>query len=116
MQDESQRFNQTNGALDANHVGHKGARWAVTRFGGALYLSLAIDLDIYVKVNPTPAIVSRPTLFKYELVVHYFRKRLGENNVPINILEIFVAPPLVLPPSILLVAASTALHKPLPRP
>ncbi len=52
MQNEPQRFNQMNRAFDASHVGYKGAGWAVTRFGGALYLSLAIDLDVYVRRIP----------------------------------------------------------------
>ena len=52
MRNEPQRFNQTNRALDANHVRYKGAGWTVNRFGGALYLSLAIDLDIYVRRIP----------------------------------------------------------------
>lgn len=52
MQNEPQRFNQMNRAFDTSHVGYKGAGWAVTRFGGALYLSLAIDLDVYVRRIP----------------------------------------------------------------
>ena len=52
MQNEPQRFNQMNRAFDTSHVGYKGAGWAVTRFDGVLYLSLAIDLDVYVRRIP----------------------------------------------------------------
>ena len=42
-----------NRAFDGNNVSYKGAGLAVTRFGGALYLSLAIDLDVYLRRIPS---------------------------------------------------------------
>jgi hypothetical protein len=53
MVNDPERFARMNRAFDANHVGGNGAGWAVTRFGAALYLSLALGSDIYVKRVPS---------------------------------------------------------------
>lgn len=60
MENDPQRFSQMNRAFDASHVGYNGPSWAVTRFGGALYLSLALGADIYVR--RIPAQMSRGAL------------------------------------------------------
>jgi hypothetical protein len=60
MENDPQRFTQMNRAFDASHVGYNGPSWAVTRFGGALYLSLALGADIYVR--RIPAQMSRGAL------------------------------------------------------
>ena len=54
MENDPERFTQMNRAFDASHVGYHGPDWAVTRFGGALYLSLALGADIYVRRIPAP--------------------------------------------------------------
>lgn len=60
MEKDPERFTQMNRAFEASHVGYNSSGWAVTRFGGALYLSLALGLDIYVK--RIPAKMSRGAL------------------------------------------------------
>ena len=60
MENDPERFTQMNREFDASHVGYNGPIWAVTRLGGALYLSLALCADIYVR--RIPAQMSRGAL------------------------------------------------------
>ena len=52
MEDEPERFASMNRIFHHAQSGLQGAGWAVTRFGGVVYLSLSIWDEIYVRCLP----------------------------------------------------------------
>jgi len=52
MEDEPERFASMNRIFHHAQSGLQGAGWAVTRFGGMVYLSLSIWDEIYVRCVP----------------------------------------------------------------
>ena len=54
MEDEPERFTAMNRIFHRAQSGLQGVGWAVTRFGGVVYLSLSIWDEIYVKCVPRP--------------------------------------------------------------